>query len=295
MVLSRMILKWLVKDGLPFLTVEKSGFQELLLKMGVVDDVKKIPTESYLRKFVLQDVYTYVKTKIIDITKNIKFVNLQVDMWTDNHAGNAYIGIVINYIDSDWKRQNLVLETKGFGHPHTALRIKHEILECLQEYKISQKICHAVTDNGSNIKAVFKLRDIHISHSSCLAHNINLLLRPDGCDKVPEVRDTLKNLSTLHTAIVYRKADLLKASREKKQLEVIKQIISLGNSSLSILRIEINIIIFFLIFQKMKIIQNHVLFQMKVKRDIRNCILVHLQDGFAFSNFVIVFWSCMVI
>ena len=235
MVLSRMLLKWLVKDGLPFVTVEKSGFQELLLKMGVVDDVKKIPTESYLRKFVLQDVYTYVKSKIIDITRNIRFVNLQVDMWTDNHAGNAYIGIVINYIDSDWNRRNLVLETKGFGHPHTALRIKEEILECLTEYKISQKICHAVTDNGSNIKAVFKLKDIHSSHSSCLAHNINLLLRPDGCDKVFEVRDALKSLSTVHTAIVYRKADLLAASKEKKQLEVIKKLISLGMFLIDIL------------------------------------------------------------
>ena len=188
MVLSRLLLKMIVKDGLPFVTVEKEGFQEFLLKTRVVDDKQKIPSESYLRKFVLQDLYTYVKSKIVGVTKAMKYVNLQVDMWSDNHAGNAYIGIVTNHIDDDWKKQNLVLVTREFSHPHTAIRIKKEISDCLREYKIPQSICHAVTDSGANIKAAFKQIDLKIDRNSCLAHNINLLLRPDGCDKVVEVK-----------------------------------------------------------------------------------------------------------
>ena len=221
-------MKWFIKDNLPFSTVEKKGLQNFLIKTGVIDSVDLLPSESHLRKTVLEDLYAYGKAKVIQFTSKIQYANIQFDMWTDNYARNAYIGILVTYIDENWIRQNIALETKEFPHPQKGIRIKDLLLSCLKDYGIPIDRCHAVTDNGKNVLSVFSFEDMNMKNTTCIGHNINLLIRADGCDRVSLIQKAFKSLSALHTGIVYRRAELIEAEANRKQIDVINKILAMG-------------------------------------------------------------------
>ena len=249
MIFSRLLVKWFVRDSLPFSTVEKKGFRDFLLATKVITSIDQLPSESYLRLTALNDCYAFVQEKVIDITSNIDFSALQADIWTDNFARNGYMGVVLNYIDSNWIKKKLILRVEPIPSPRTAESIKNRILKILETFNLNKDKILGVTDNGSNIIAAFSA--IKLNRMSCLGHNTHLLLQADGCESVKSVGKVLKALKKLHTSIIYRRSELIELKLNEQQSQLIDKIVSLGNIVVKKIKCKRNLSD--IVFQKRKV------------------------------------------
>ena len=225
-IIGQRLIKMFVLDNLPFSTVEKKGFRNFCLETGVVKDLSELPTEANLRLNTLDDCYQFLKEKIVLITSKIEFAGLQADAWTDNFARNPYLGIIINFINDEWKQEKILLRCPELPHPQTGAAIKDMLEKTLKEFNIDKKKIVGVTDNGANIKSAFRL--MKVDRMSCVGHNMHLLLQTDGCDKVIEVAEVIKTLKKIHLAIIYRKHEMMAGEITKKQKSMIDKIISMG-------------------------------------------------------------------
>ena len=227
MIISHLLIKWFARDNLPFSTVQKPGFKTFLTQTGILKNPNDLPSESYLRLYALGDCYNFVKEKVLIELRKMVFGCIQLDMWTDNYARNPFMGFLVSYIDNNWDKQIINLRTSEFPHPHTAKSVKNKVFKILEAFEINPKKVMAVTDNGANILSAFKT--IGIRRFSCIGHNMHLLLKADGCDKVEEVSDIIKKLNRIHHAIIYQKKELSNFNISAKQKKIISKIVELGN------------------------------------------------------------------
>ncbi len=104
-------------------------------------------------------------------------------MWTSTINREAFLGITIHYIDSDWRLRNFLLDIIPFTVSHSGINISREIMKVLDQFNISSKIIALTTDNESAMivcgKEIASALDIEFStmtfaHYRCAAHVFNL-------------------------------------------------------------------------------------------------------------------------
>ena len=115
-------------------------------------------------------------------------------MWTSTINREAFLGITIHYIDSDWRLRNFLLDIIPFTISHSGINISREIMKVLDQFNISSKIIALTTDNESAMivcgKEIASALDIEFStmtfaHYRCAAHVFNLGVKA-GLDLVGE-------------------------------------------------------------------------------------------------------------
>ena len=52
----------------------------------------------------------------------------------------AFLGLTVHYVDSDWNLCNFLLDIVPFAIRHTGVNITQEIIRVLEEFNISTKI-----------------------------------------------------------------------------------------------------------------------------------------------------------
>lgn len=108
-------------------------------------------------------------------------------MWTSTINREAFLGLTIHYVDSNWKLQNFLLDIIPFTVSHSGANMAREIMRTLEEFNISNKIVALTTDNESAMivcgrEIALEMDDrfssMIFSHYRCAAHvlNLNLLL-----------------------------------------------------------------------------------------------------------------------
>src|SRR6266498_2445572 len=110
--------------------------------------------------------------------------SLTCDMWTSTINREAFLGLTIHYVDSNWNLCNFLLDIIPFTIKHSGVNIAQEIMRTLREFGISSKIIALTTDNDSamltcekEIAAIFDYEISSInnfSHYRCAAHILNL-------------------------------------------------------------------------------------------------------------------------
>lgn len=110
------------------------------------------------------------------LLKSPNKVSLVLDCWTDNFQRRSFINYRVHYC-SNFEMVTVTLKTAIFEHPHTAVRIKDNIISTLEEFNLSKKEIIAVTDNGANIVAALRLAKIQ--RLSCISHCLHLFLTSD--------------------------------------------------------------------------------------------------------------------
>src|SRR6266496_5325874 len=83
-------------------------------------------------------------------------------MWISTINQEAFLGLIIYYVDSDWNLCNFLLDIVLFAIKHSGVNIAQEIMHILGEFNISNRILALMTDNdfamlscGNEITAAF--------------------------------------------------------------------------------------------------------------------------------------------
>lgn len=232
--LGRDIVLWLCKDLLPFSTVEKSGFQDFLMKYNVIQSTEDLPLRSTLSRSALDDVYNTILPYVKELISNgPKFSSLTCDLWTDNYRRKSYITFTYHHVTNDFKLEYFTLCTKIFSGRHTGIAIKNEILEVKTNFNLQNKELTFVTDRGSNIILALNLCDAE--NIFCVGHGLHNLITVDGFRENVEVSRFITKVKNIVRALRYRSSDL-----EKEADEVQQKIINDIDNSYELLENELN-------------------------------------------------------
>jgi hypothetical protein len=108
--------------------------------------------------------------------------SLTADIWTSTINREAFLGLTIHYVDSNWNLCNFLLDIIPFTIKHSGVNIAQEIMRVLEEFNISRRIIALTTDNDSvmivcekEISSAFdnefSLMNFSLYH--CAAHVVN--------------------------------------------------------------------------------------------------------------------------
>ena len=97
-------------------------------------------------------------------------ISFIIDCWTSKNQW-AFLGIIAQWIDTDWKLNSVVLDLKRLEGSHTGQNIAGAFIQSLNEFEILPKIGAVTTDNASNMDTFF----VHLS--SKLQEQVSLGLR----------------------------------------------------------------------------------------------------------------------
>lgn len=136
----------------------------------------KIPSRQKIEERIEQkysSLSAAQKTKL----SNADYISLTCDIWTDTNTTQSYIGLTAHYVCSKSTQLiSLTIGVKAINDRHTSENLKTWLIDLLAEWKIHKdKVVVILTDNAANIcKAA---RDIFGAsrHSTCFAHNLNLV------------------------------------------------------------------------------------------------------------------------
>ncbi len=202
-----MIAHWLVKESLPFSTVESKTFLQTL---QYINSNVKLPTRNTFIA-VLKDVYKSMKFSLKKKLKNIPGkISITLDIWT-SRSNMPFLAITGHYVNDDWILQKLVLDLPLLPHPHNATDIFLKVLDVLKDFEIEKKVLGVTTDNGPNMVASIRLlksfllenHGIQIAPRRCIAHVLDLVVKSGleyikpSLEKVRGFTNTLANSSLL--------------------------------------------------------------------------------------------------
>ena len=167
-------------------------------------------------------------------------------MWTSTINREAFLGLTIHYVDSNWKLQNFLLNIIPFTVSHSGANIARKIMRSLEEFNISNKIVALMTDNESAMivcgrEIALDMDDefssMIFSHYRCAAHVLNLGVKEglklvnDSIKKARKLMNSIKNLTCLCDSL-----RLLCNLKEMKYLKPIIDIETRWNSTYYMLR-----------------------------------------------------------
>ena len=135
-VLSSKIMKFIVKEDLPFSLVESLKFQEVINYLK--PDFEIISRRTMMRR--LENLYQERKDGLKDKLNsfNSKF-SVTCDVWTSKNQ-LSFFGFTIHYIDDEWKYQETLLAFKFLEGEHDGESLAKAFIEVLEDYNIADRL-----------------------------------------------------------------------------------------------------------------------------------------------------------
>src|SRR6266496_4662276 len=169
--------------------------------------------------------FTEERKEIVEKLKQIagKF-SLTADMWTSTINREAFLGLTIHYVDSDWNLCNFLLNIVPFAIKHSGVNITQEIMCVLGEFNISNRILTLTTDNdsamlscGNEIAATFNddISSMNFSHYHCAAHVLNLGVK--------------KGLQTVDNSVIKARKITIKIKNSTRLCDLLRSFCNLKN------------------------------------------------------------------
>lgn len=114
-------------------------------------------------------------------------LSIALDCWTSPFR-QAFMAITGYFIDEEWECREILLGFEPLSGSHTGVNLGDVLLQVLQEYRITDRVLAATTDNASNnstlissiresIQSLELNTDSTIIRIPCLAHIIQLSLK----------------------------------------------------------------------------------------------------------------------
>jgi hypothetical protein len=205
---TKYLVQWIICDLQPFSVVDNSYFREFI---NYFCPRYIVPERHQIKDLIIKR-YNARRTKIINDLDQIEGrCSLTADMWTSMNR-EAYLGITIHYINSNWHLCNFLLDIIPFTTRHTGKNIAQEIVHILDEFNVSDKILALTTDNGSAMVVCGReianalnteLSSMNFSHYRCAAHVLNLGVKQglqlvsNSVDKIRGLMIKIKNSTLL--------------------------------------------------------------------------------------------------
>ena len=200
------LVKWIVKDELPFSLCESFNFEEYV-QLNLQPAYKRTSRRTFRR--VAMTNFLAMKQNLIETlsTLNVK-ISLTSDIWSASVGSNCFIAITAHYIDNDWQLNKRILAFRAFDFPHSGQQISNIIYQTACSYNINDKIMSITFDNASNNNsAVVLLKDsLHpildgnLLHIRCACHILNLSVQA-GMGMIQDVISKIRNaVSFIHAS-----------------------------------------------------------------------------------------------
>lgn len=241
--------------------VEDEDFRKMI---SDIDERIVVPSRKHLSTVLIPNKAESVHNKLTKLLGEVPYLSVTVDIWS-NRQMRSFIGITAHFIH-DWKLQTAMLACKRFSGRHTADNIIAQYEEVVNEFQISEKVAHVISDNAANMVKAFKLpgytssppesqeeTDIEVDtddtdseltepdnelfsyftkHDGCFAHTINLVVR-DGMKEAGSLRNVITRASQIvsHVRKSTISTDLLEDYRKLQAANVTR-----WNSEVSMIR-----------------------------------------------------------
>ncbi|XP_065323787.1 uncharacterized protein LOC135930915 [Gordionus sp. m RMFG-2023] len=103
----------------------------------------------------IADNFKVMKDALIVELSDISYVCTTADSWTHNRR--AYLGITGHWLDPPLKRRSVALALKRIIGCQTYDVLANKIIDIHKSFRIHNKVCKMVTDNGSNYLKAFRI------------------------------------------------------------------------------------------------------------------------------------------
>ena len=153
----------------PLSIMDEPAFRNLL---QVAEPKFQLPHRTFITSKVLPEAYSEVRTAVERQLVTAEKCTVTTDLWTSQYQQRSYISLTVHFIDRNFTLQSKCLQTLEVPQDHDAASLKDVISTMLSNWKIKDKVCGGITDNGSNIVSAFRL--LKIDHFPCIAHTLQL-------------------------------------------------------------------------------------------------------------------------
>ncbi|CAB5352179.1 unnamed protein product [Rhizophagus irregularis] len=179
---KKFIIRWIVKNDLPFTYVESEDFRNMI---SLLHKDAFIPSADTIKNYIMTS-FNDSQKKVASILQNTSSkISFTIDAWTSSN-NFSFLGITAHWVTENWKLKSFLLDFIKLEGPHSGANIKDAFLKSLKNFNIESKILGVTTDNASNnitfLKAVesdlsqrYIYYDSDDKHVRCLAHIINLV------------------------------------------------------------------------------------------------------------------------
>ncbi len=189
--------------------VSDIGFKRLV---DVAEPRYALKSEKYYRTEKLPDIYERVVSKIKTLIQpeNAGFsLSFTTDCWSG--STESMMSLTCHFIDNEWNRRQVVLNTKVMHGSHTGEYIKDTFLHMLEEWKITKdRVVLVLRDNAANIVKGLRLADI--PDHSCTAHSLQLVVN----DGLASQRAVIDVIAILKKCVTHFQHSILAKQRLRK-------------------------------------------------------------------------------
>ena len=167
--ITMLVAEFVARDMRPISTVDGNGFQQLLCYM---EPGYKLPSRPFLTN-TCHKLYCSLKEKLLEVMASPElYVAVTSDLWT-SRAIESYITVTAHFINSEWKLENKVLQTKEMPERHTGENIAETLRSAIKEWKIDERRISAVVhDNASNMNLA--IEKVGCGDVPCFTHTLQL-------------------------------------------------------------------------------------------------------------------------
>ncbi|CAB5196259.1 unnamed protein product [Rhizophagus irregularis] len=178
---KKFIIRWIVKNDLPFTCVESEDFCNMIF---LLRKDAFIPSADTIKNYIMTS-FNDSQKKVASILQNTSSkISFTIDAWTSSN-NFSFLGITAHWVTENWKLKSFLLDFIKLEGPHSGANIKDAFLKSLKIFNIESKILGVTTDNASNNVTFLKAVESNLSqkyiyydsedkHVRCLAHVINL-------------------------------------------------------------------------------------------------------------------------
>jgi hypothetical protein len=141
-----------------------------------------VKSATTIRKWILKE-FERQKLAIKDELANARSrIHISADLWTSPNS-LAIVGIVVHYLDKNFKVQNHLIGMRRVHGAHSGENIAEAMIPVLQDFNIAPRLGYYIGDNqGSNdtcLRAICRklrpdIKDPDARRVRCLGHILNL-------------------------------------------------------------------------------------------------------------------------
>ncbi|KAF0533467.1 zinc finger bed domain-containing protein 1-like [Gigaspora margarita] len=166
-------------------------------KMAEFDPSFNIPGEHKICTLIAKS-YQYNQNNLQNLlTNTVDYISLTMDLWS-SRAKHGYLGITANWITSDFKFKDIMIDIIYLPSPHTAKAIADTLYNAINKWNLQHHVNSNMTNNGSNVISALSILNTMQGYSTikrlpCAAHTLQLVVKKDEKNGVKLKKIMLSN------------------------------------------------------------------------------------------------------
>jgi hypothetical protein len=177
---QRMVMPWIVKSNLSFLTVEDEDLRAIFDYLSPSVSIRggHLSADT-LRTRIITEYQRHRHTVIDVLRQSPGLIHISFDGWTSGNRHTLY-GIACFFRDEHNKPRKIVLGVPEVSVRHSGSNIAAQVLDILTAYQITEKVGYFTLDNAENNDTAMGAigRELGFTGASrrgrCFGHTVNL-------------------------------------------------------------------------------------------------------------------------